>query len=90
MCVCHAEGLSPSFPRVCYLPILLWVFLPRYLFDFAVVVLSMVDVALSDVPGVKQARILRVFRTLRVFRAFGRFERLKVCVRVCVCVCVCV
>lgn len=48
-------------------------------FDFMVVMLSLVQIVLdafitSNVPGIKQ---LRVLRTFRIIKAFGRFKELK-------------
>jgi len=52
-------------------------------FDFMVVFLSLVQVALeslvtSQMPGIKQ---LRVLRTFRIIKAFGRFKELKKIIR---------
>ncbi len=52
-------------------------------FDLVVVILSLVQAALeslvtSQVPGIKQ---LRVLRTFRIIKAFGRFKELKKIIR---------
>lgn len=43
-------------------------------FDFTIVALSVLQRAISDLPGLSHIRILRVFRVLRVF---GRLENLR-------------
>lgn len=71
-----AFALELCFSLVAYLPFEFW----RdgwNICDFVIVILSLVQIIVTDLLEVQQLRLLRLFRVLRVLRLFGKLEHLR-------------